>query len=304
MRRFIAVSALACAVAGVAALDACVKADTRPTPGTLTLTVSPSPAVANGVVTVDGWAITFDRVLVAMGNAGLGEACAVYAEANYDRILDVTSKGDQKLGILHGIGQCDVDFRMEAPSVDALLGDGVTEADKTALRTPGGDPYVPLGGVSADIALSATRGGVTKRFHLSFRSRIRYRDCAFAPDSGPAVDLESNVDLTYDLRVEAEVMLRDDVDAASSLRFDPFANADANGDGVITLDELRAIPIGAVRDGGAFEAGTYEIGEAGTVRGVPIVIETLGDYVYQLLVPRLVRYRDTGACTPTKRRAD
>ncbi len=307
LRRILTVSILACAGASagaLAVLASCVPADTRPVPGTLTMTVSPSPAVANGLVTADGWAVVFDRVLVSMGNAGLGDTCANYGEANYDRILDVTKQSGQKLGILHGIGECDVDFRVEGPSVDALLGDGVTPDDKTRLRTPGGDHYVKLGGIAAEIAVSATRAGVTKRFQLSLRSRIRYRDCTLVPDSGKlAVDLKSTVDLTYDLRIEAEAVLRDDVDAAAAFRFDPFAKADTNGDGLVTLEELRAVPIATVRDGGAFEAGTYELDEAGAVtRGAPVLIETLGDYVYRLLAPTLVRYRDTGGCVATERR--
>jgi hypothetical protein len=281
----------------------CVPADTRPTPGSLTFTVSPSPAVAGGVVTADGWSIHFDRVLLGIGNEGLGEACAIYGEASYDRILDVTSQANQHLGIVHGLGQCDVDFRIAAPSTDAILGDGVTEDDKTRLRTPGGDAYVPSGGIAADVAATATRGAVTKRFHLSFRPRIRYQRCSLDPDAGlPAVDLESNVDLTYDIRIEAEALLRDDVDVAARLRFDPFANADTDGDGTVTLDELRAVPIEDVRDGGPFEAGTYEVDDAGQLtRGRPIVIATLGDYVYLLLAPTLARFRDTGTCIPSAR---
>jgi hypothetical protein len=306
-RTSILIAAGCVALAGAAAVTvACVRADDRPPPGTLTLTVSPSPAVDRGIMTADGWTITFDRVVVAIGGSGLGDGCSIYGEANYDRILDVTHTAAQKLGILYGIGQCDIDFKVEAPSADALLGTGVTEEDKTRLRTPGGDHYVPLGGVATEIGVTAARGGVTKHVTLSTRSRIRYRDCFFVPDSGaPAVNLTSNVVLTYDLRVEGEAILRDDVDAAAALRFDPFANADTNGDGVVTLEELRAVPIANVRDGGAFEAGTYEVNDAGTVqRGAPIVIETLGDYVYQVLAPTLVRYRDTGTCVPTQRRQD
>ncbi len=291
---------------GIAVLSSCLRPDDRPTPGMLTLTVSPSPAVTDGVTTADGWRITFDRVLVAMGKSGLGDTCSIYGEADYDRILDVTHVGNQKLGILYGIGQCDIDFRIDAPSPDAILSGGATEDDKTRMRTPGGDAYVPLGGVSAEITVTATRGADTKQFRLSFRSRVRYRDCTLVADSGvPAVDLEGNVALTYDLRVEAESFLRDDVDAASPLRFDPFAKADTNADGVVTLDELRAVPIETVRDGGAFEAGTYELDEAGVVQnGKPVVIATLGDYVYRVLVPTLVRFRDTGRCLPTFRRPD
>jgi len=267
-----------------------------PLPGTLTLTgvAKPGPSPA-AVVTADGWAVSFERVLIAMGNAGLGESCSIYAEANYDR---VSRRGPPKEGksseTLYGIGQCDVDFRLQAPTVDALLGDGVTEDEKTELRTPGGDAYVPLGGISADIALSATPAESPSVFISPFGPRFDTATARPVRTGGLAVDLESSVSLTYDIRVEAEAMLRDDVDAAAALRFDPFASADANGDGIVTLDELRAVPIGNVRDGGAFEAGTYEVVDGGYVRGAPVVIASFGDYVYQVLVPTLMRFRDTG----------
>ena len=101
-----------------------------PVPGTLTLTVSPSPTVANGVVTADGWALAFDRVLVAIGKAGLGEGCAIYGEADYDRILDVTKQSGQKLGILFGVGKCDVDFRIE----EGLEASEVSRSKRRALN--------------------------------------------------------------------------------------------------------------------------------------------------------------------------
>jgi hypothetical protein len=296
MKRAVSLFGLACAA--FALVYACVPADTRPTPATLTLTVSPSPAVAHGVTTADGWTITFDRVLVAIGHPGFGESCTIYAEADYDRVLDVTKVEGQKLGVLHALGDCDVDFRVGPPSSDALLGVGVSEDDKTALRTPGGDHYVPLGGIAVDVAVTASRGTTIKKFRLQFRPRVRYQHCELAPDSGPAVSLHTGDDLTFDLRIEAEAVLRDDVDAAvAALRFDPFARADTDGDGVVTLEELRAVPIETVRDGGAFEAGTYEVNDAGQLeRGKPIVIENLGDYVYELLVPSMPRFRDTGTC--------
>jgi hypothetical protein len=295
---------LACGVAGASAaavslLDACVPADDRPTPGKLTLTVSPSPAVQNGVVTADGWSVVFERVMVGIGRASLGNTCARYSDSSYDRLLDVTSKSGQKLSILYGIGQCDLRFRVSSPSSDAVLGEGVSEEQKTAQRTPGSDPYVPLGGIAMDVTGAATRDGVTKRFHLVFRPRVRYANCGLGEDAGNGVNLRSEVEEVFDIRIEAEAVLRDDVDAATaSLRFDPFAAADKDGDGMVTLDELRAIPIGSVRDSGAFEAGVYEFDDdAGIFRqGKAVAIESLGDYVYELLLPSLPRFRGTGGC--------
>ncbi|HWL86884.1 MAG TPA: hypothetical protein VNO21_13835, partial [Polyangiaceae bacterium] len=148
-------------------IHACVPADTRPPPAALTLTVSPSAAVLQGVVTADGWTLHFERVLIGIGDASLSDACTTYTEANYDRVLDVTSVSNQKLGILHGIGQCDVRFRMQPPSSDAVLGAGVTEEDKTRMRTGGADPYIPLAGIAVDVTGSASLGATTKHFHFT-----------------------------------------------------------------------------------------------------------------------------------------
>ncbi|MDB5219210.1 MAG: hypothetical protein JWO86_7137 [Myxococcaceae bacterium] len=304
-RRFVTLAALAGGVvalgaAGLGVLDACVPADTRPVPGSLLLTVSPSPAVASGVTTVDGWDVSFEHVVVSIGQASLGNGCDEYSQADYERVVDVKTSQSQKLSILYGIGKCDLRFRVVAPTVDAVLGDNVSEDVKTQLRTPGGDPYVPLGGVAIDVAGTAVRGAVTKHFHLQFRPRVRYGNCRLVADAGPGIDLASSAALTYDIRIEGEAVLRDDVDAAvAALRFDPFASADQDGDGNVTLDELRLVPIANVRDGGAFEAGTYVYDDdAGLFRaGQSIPVNTLGDYVYELLLPSLPRFRDTGNCT-------
>ena len=286
----------------VAAFQGCVPADTRPVPGAFTVTVSPSQSVIGGVVTADGWSVTFERVLVAIGGVRLGDSCLTYTEPDYDRVLDVTTKAQQKLSITYAIGTCSFGFRVMPPSTDALLGDGVTEDDKTLLRTPGADAYVERGGIAYSIVGHATRGDARKNFQLLFRPRVRYQNCVLQPDGGDPVDLPSASSVTYDIRIEAEAFLREDLDAAAALRFEPFANADTNGDGQITLDELRAVPIATVRDGGAFEAGTYDVDDAGLVRqGRPIVIETFGDYVYEVLIPSIPRFQENGSCRPAIR---
>lgn len=267
------------------------------------MTVSPSSAVEEGLVTADGWSINFDRVLVGIGDVSLNDQCARYSGANYDRIIDAKQGKGQKLSIVYGLGECDVRFRISPPSSDAIIGAGVTEADKTAMRIPGADPYLPRSGISVDISGQATRGADTKKFRFVFRPRVRFQRCAGRVEGSaiPTVKLESGKAIGYDIRIEAEALFRDDtrVDAATH-RFDPFANADKNGDAVVTLDELALVPISSVRDAGGFEASTYTSDDDGGIRsGPPLVIATLADYVYQVLLPFVPRLENFGPCVPT-----
>src|SRR6202012_4497922 len=109
------------AAVGVLIANACVPADTRPPPTTLLVTVSPSPAFTSTVTTADGWTISFDRVFIDMGNEGFSDSCTVYGEADYDRILNLAAGQNQKLGLLHGLGTCDLRFRVGPPSLEAVL---------------------------------------------------------------------------------------------------------------------------------------------------------------------------------------
>lgn len=294
----ISAPALACLIA-----SACVPADTRPEPGNLSMTVSPSSAVEDGVVTADGWTITFDRVLVGIGDVSLNDQCVRYSGANYDRIIDAKQGKRQKLSILYGLGECDVRFRISPPSSDAIVGAGVTEADKTAMRLPAADSFLPRSGISIDISGRATRGPDTKRFRFVFRPRVRFQRCAGRVEGAaiPTVKLESGKAIGYDIRIEAESLFRDDVRPdAASLRFDPFAGADKNGDDLVTLDELALVPIASIRDAGGFETSTYTSDDDGGIRRGPALnIVTLADYVYLVLMPFVPRLEDFGPCVPT-----
>jgi hypothetical protein len=328
----VAFTAATCALAAV--VYACVPADTRPVPASLFMTVSPSPAVANGIVTADGWSLGFDRVLVGIGRTSISSSCARYSEASYDRLLEVSKNGSQKLAVLYGLGHCDLRFRVGTPSAEALLGPGTTQDDLVRMRTRGQDRWVNRGGIVLEVVGSATRAGVQKRFDFVFRSSIRYSGCTLSPDAGQisqlgvdageeeidaslvevdsgadaeppppegfGVVLESEGALTRDFRIEAEGLFRAEAAAGATLRFDPYAEADTNGDGFVTLDELVKVPISRIRDGGPFEAGTFSgtTGDAGGPGGGgrPIVVESLADFVYVVLLPRLLRYGEEGSC--------
>jgi hypothetical protein len=305
-------------VAAALSFAACLKPDTKPPPGELYVTVSPSDAVMNGITTADGWSLTFDRVLVGIGNASL-DVCIAYADTRYDRILDAKAGAGQKLVVLYGLGDCTFRYRIAAPSSDALLGEGVTDSDKTFMRTPGSDPT--QGGVSVDVIGSATRAGVEERFHWSFRRSVRIF-CHADMDGGglrPQIHLDSNQNISDDVVVAAEVLFRvEDLDDAP-LWFDPIAAADqiyGDRDGEVTLDELShvasfaVLPVSGWDAGSAVDASTLisladagygylHLGEGGVVSGSDASIDSLAVFMQNTLVTRIVHFRDGLICPPS-----
>jgi hypothetical protein len=276
---------------------ACVPAETRPEPGQLSIAVRGDAALARGIAaeeTADGWAVSWERFLVSLGGAELDDgegACQPYFGGSYTRVLAMEGEGTdstaQKLSIVFGLGECDFGFGARNPRWDALLGAGVTEAEKEAMRTPGSDAYETDRGITAWVRGTARRGGVEKRFDWAFRRGLEYSGCRVDTEDGTerGVSLQAGDQRSLELRVRGAALFADASDETiASLRFDPFARADdehGDADGEVTLDELGRVPIGEM-----VAAGT-EVDPAWT---------TLRDWLYLGRFPALPRYRDTGWC--------
>ncbi len=272
----------------------CLPDDTRPEPGSVLTTMTGSEAARNSVVTEDGWTLTFGRALLNVGPMQLGDECqkyAEYSEPGYDRILDVTRDGAQKVSIMFGLGRCDIDFATTPPSGDAVRGAGVTEADKAALRTPGSDRFVTNDGVVLHLEGAGERAGRRVSFAWDIRQRLFFKKCVVSVKGmeQAGLDLRGGTDLEVDLLAEVEALFRDDVARdGARLRFDPFASADARGDrdGVVTLDELRSVTLQELRTDGAYGVGDAED-----------TVASLDAYIYRVLWPTFLRYRGTGECS-------
>jgi hypothetical protein len=262
-------------------LLSCLPADTRSPPGTVVLSIESDDAVRSGIpadATADGWSIHYERFLVVFGQGELaGEGCDAYTEGDYARIFDLLLPGPQRVNVLYGLGRCDLGFSIATPAWDTLRGEGVSEMDELALRTPGTDSQADGLGVSVWVEGRADRVDESKRFSWPFRRVIDYEHCQVETPYG----VEGELSLTGHETVDADVLIRgatlfrESASESASVRFDPFRDADAvygDANDVVTLAELERSPL----------AGHSA--------------RTLADLVYLELLPEIVRYRGAGRC--------
>ncbi len=281
-----ALRAGAAGLAVAATLSGCLPDDTRPPPAEVLVNVRGAPSAMDGVTTSDGWAVRFDRVLVTIGGVDLeGDACDEYADADYTRVLDARQPGPQKLGLIYGLGTCELELRARNPESDSLLGVGVTEADRFAMREPGADPWESFAGVTFLVRGEAVKGAARKSFEWKYRrGRLRYDECTI---DGRPITLSRDERRTIEVRIHPETLLQRALEPNGALRFDPIAAADADGDDVVTLEELAEVPLADVDPGDAPEAASWK---------------TFGDFFYDGLFPRIVRLDDAGVCNIRLRR--
>jgi hypothetical protein len=289
----------------------CLPTDTRPPPAEVTFTASSSEQTHAGIeLTVDGYHIDFERLLMAVGQARIGDdgrsaqVCSEYSSANYTRLFDFVRVGQaEKVNLVYALGHCALDFTVRYPNPDAKVGTGATDADAEFMRTPGSDAYAQDAGVSVYVIGSAEREGVNKHFAWPFRERIGYQAC-WVPDGDTrrtGVDLASDGSVAINVEMQAEALFRDRLDpAVAMLRFQPFADADVNADGEITLDELDSVEVAPLAPLYQYSSAPDPDGHVpyfcADKEGAPVSVRTLGDYAYCALAPSIARFEGNGGC--------
>lgn len=263
----------------------CLPEDTRPPPGLVNVTFRGADATLDGVTTSDGWSVKFARVLVSIGSADVeGEGCAEYADADYFRILDGRLRTPQKVGLIYGFGTCSFELRARNPENDSLLGEGVTEQDKLAMRDPVTNAYDEFAGITYWVSGYAERAGVRKTFEWKYRRRrVAYEEC-LVDGASKEFALRADQQVTVEVRVHAAALFQDALEHdKAKLRFDPIATADGNADGIVTLEELDEVTMEGV---GIKKPEDEQAKEW----------STLGDFVYHGLFPRMIRVGENGTC--------
>ncbi len=289
-----------------ASLASCLPGDLRPEPAELYVAAEPSEAVLSGVVTEDGWTITFDRVVTAIGGVQLdgdpdGEeaSCNDYSGTRYEWLIDFKQATREKVGLAYGLGRCSVEYRLRPPTDDTVLGAGTSSADFDLLYREGSDAFEQDRGTTLLVVGFGTDGVTSKRFSWAFRRSHELDQCEGDGDRAysSVLELEGGQRVELVLELRAEELFRRASDDAFPLHFEAYASADANGDGDITLDELGGVPATPEQ----IELPPRELAGDVDPEDVPEIPETLADVVYDYLLPRVSRVAGGGACRAEQR---
>lgn len=218
--------------------------------GTHDILVDGNDAVREGLPDaefVDGWSLEFSSFIVVIHNPGLIER--INDEPAWVRQAGVTvwdvAAGDpaeDRVLISRPIRATEYDgfdYRVAPPAVTGYEPTAGNVSDEVV------DTMVDEGW-SMRVVGTATNGVDTKSFDWSFDSNALYR-CEMTGDA--AVTLEAEGELDSTIEILGDVLFHTElVDPDPSHAFQAIADADANGDGEVTEDELAAVDIASLAD--------------------------------------------------------
>lgn len=284
----------------------CLPADNRPPPGSLFVDAVQSDATRDGFTTSDGWQVRFDRFVTSIGDLELDDdedgagddSCNDYSEADYTRLFDFSVATPGKIAVVYGLGSCSAQFEVGSPQSNTVLGDGVSAADLETMRIEDTDAWVENERTALIARGTATRAGETKSFDWVFRRSIDIEDCKTSDGDGAYSVIQLAGEESYErtIEVRGEELFRELPTDGAPLVFDRIAEADADGDGEVTLEELDAveIPLDDIVDLVLEELDEDELPD---VFDVSLLGEqSLGTLVYMILMPRIARFAGGGEC--------
>lgn len=284
----------------------CLPGDDRPAPGRLELVATANGALRDGFDSDDGWAIRFDRFVVTLGEIVIdGTGCVDYGFSSYHRIIDFAATSEGRVAQVHGLGDCMVHYEVPFPERDAVLAPGVTVADRDLLLERAVD-VVRSDHLRATMLIegAAQREGVTKRFAWVIRKAFRVSTC-FSPGGAPdanEVRLVGDEEVRRSLEVRPEELFRVLPNHGERIEFSRFADADRDGDGLVTLAELDdvSVPWDAVLEAmdAALPGGVRAFTDDDDPLLRPPPRETLATLLHAINAGRVVALASAEQCDP------
>lgn len=256
--------------------------------GTLAITTWGEEYIEAGMPSaafLDSWSVAFSKFLVVYDNVTIADdSGTVGGKLERPLVFDMTkrAKGRSKTLVTFALEAKpwpNVSYQIGPITDDAMPGELATEQDVSLLRAERASVHVE-GTATSPI-------GVQKSFSWSFSPATRFEDCHGVQD-GKAVEgvlVTNGGTHEVELTVHGDHLFYDDLQSEEGgPRFQAYAEADANGDGEVTLAEMDQVPLYSI----PIEQGTYGTGALGNV-------DTLGQYV-RTLTRTLGHYRGEGSC--------
>ncbi|WP_437596580.1 hypothetical protein WMF28_28840 [Sorangium sp. So ce590] len=229
----------------------------------------------------DGWSVRYEKFLFVLRNVTVADREGnVGARMEGSILYDHTKPGVKPVVTFEGLEAKPwerVSYEIGPVDADTAL-DGATEEDKALMLAAGASVHIEAIARKGD-------GGDEKRLDWTFSLATRYADCQGekAGKETEGVLVTNGGTDTVELTIHGDHFFYDDLQsAAASRRFAPIAAADADGDGAVTLEELAAVRLVAIQEGG------YGTGSAGN-------INDLGAFV-AALSGTLGHFRGEGEC--------
>ncbi len=203
------------------------------------------PVVDGETIVVDGWTIKYSKFLVVLGNIKVQDAAgAVAAEQKGSKLVDHTKAGKKPLVTFASVeakAWTHVSYEI-LPATAATELAGASEADKALMVQ---------GGFSVYVEATATKGAVSKSYKWGFQTATLFDRCKAANVDGKdgidGVVVKNGITDTVELTIHGDHFYYDDLQSIDAkVRFDNIAAADADADGIVTLDELAKVKLAAI----------------------------------------------------------
>lgn len=230
----------------------------------------PAKDASGEVIVEDGWTIRYGKFLVVISDVAVAEPDKEpVAKMAAPKLYDMHAPGQKPVTTfadLPGKPYTHVSYAIAPATAATELGGGATEADKQLMVGSGYSVYVEG---------TLTKGSTTKSFAWGFATNTLYDRCE-GEVSGKKTDgvvVTNGGTDAVELTIHGDHLFYDDLQSPEAkLRVDPIANADADGDGKITLEELSAVDLA---DPQKITTGTYGTGSASHVNDLRAFVEAL-----------------------------
>lgn len=229
------------------------------------------PTDASGEVIVeDGWTIRYTKFLIVISDVAVAEADKEpAARMATPKLFDMHAPGQKPVVTftdVPGKAYTHVSYAVTPATAALELGGGATDADKQQMVQNGYSVYVE-GTVSKD--------STTKSFAWGFSTNTLYDRCEgeVSGKKTEGVVVTNGGNDSVELTIHGDHFFYDDLQSPDAkVRVDAIANADADSDGKITLDELGAVQLA---DSQKIPAGLYGTGSASNVNDLRAFVEAL-----------------------------